>query len=110
MVLGREDREQQDLLDYPKSVSGRHLCIKLTADGVVFKDLSSEHGTCISPLPSKSCLARIVDWRMGDLPMGPRDEEKLSRDEVVREFTQAGWKLTTESFLLEYQYVLIFAP
>jgi hypothetical protein len=52
----------------------------------------------------------IIDWREGDLPMGPPAELKLSRDAVVAEFVEAGWSLETESALLPYQYFLIFYP
>jgi len=67
VILGREDGTQQDLLDYPKTVAERHLSIKLKSDGIVLKDLSSPHGTCISTLPPKSSPAQIVDWRMAKL-------------------------------------------
>lgn len=50
----------------------------------------------------------IVDWREGELPMGPPAGHKLSRDKVIRELEKAGWKLTTEGTALPYQYVLIF--
>ena len=52
----------------------------------------------------------IIDWREGDLPMGPPAGSKLSRDAVVAEFEEAGWSLGTESVLLLYQYFLIFYP
>jgi len=50
----------------------------------------------------------IVDWREGDLPMGPPAGHKLSRDQVIKELGKAGWSLTTEGTALPYQYVLIF--
>ena len=52
----------------------------------------------------------IIDWRKHELPMGPPPDHKLTRDEVVAEFTKAGWKLTSESVALPYQYVLVFHP
>jgi len=52
----------------------------------------------------------IIDWREGELPMGPPPDSKLSRDAVVAEFDEAGWSLETESVLLPYQYFLIFYP
>jgi len=63
VVLGRGDSAQQDLLRFPETVAERHLSIKLKSDGLVIKDLSSSHGTCISPLPPKKSLNRIIDWR-----------------------------------------------
>jgi ubiquinone/menaquinone biosynthesis C-methylase UbiE len=52
----------------------------------------------------------IIDWREGELPMGPPAGSKLSREAVVAEFENAGWSLVTESVLLPYQYFLIFYP
>jgi ubiquinone/menaquinone biosynthesis C-methylase UbiE len=51
----------------------------------------------------------IVDFREGDLPVGPR-RGKLSRERVVSEFEKAGWRFAAESVALPYQYVLIFLP
>jgi len=52
----------------------------------------------------------IIDWQEGDLPLGPPAGSKLSREAVVAEFEQAGWKLATESVALPYQYFLVFYP
>jgi ubiquinone/menaquinone biosynthesis C-methylase UbiE len=52
----------------------------------------------------------VIDWREGELPMGPPSGSKLSREAVVAEFEEAGWSLVTESVLLPYQYFLIFYP
>ncbi|HKQ61904.1 MAG TPA: methyltransferase domain-containing protein [Candidatus Polarisedimenticolaceae bacterium] len=52
----------------------------------------------------------IVDWREGEMPLGPPVARKLGRDKVVAEFTRAGWKLSSESMALLYQYVLVFVP
>lgn len=52
----------------------------------------------------------VVDFREGDLPVGPPAGHKLSRDEVVDEFADAGWSLVAESTKLKYQYVLVFRP
>jgi SAM-dependent methyltransferase len=52
----------------------------------------------------------IIDWHEGDLPMGPPAGHKLSRDAVVAEFAEAGWRLESESVALPYQYFLIFYP
>jgi ubiquinone/menaquinone biosynthesis C-methylase UbiE len=61
------------------------------------------------------CLApggrvAVIDFRDGELPVGPPPGEKVSRDQVVREFEKAGWELVTESVALPYQYFLIFMP
>jgi predicted methyltransferase len=52
----------------------------------------------------------IVDYLEGDLPVGPPPEHRLGRDQVVSELEAAGWKLDAESFVLPYQYFLIFHP
>ena len=52
----------------------------------------------------------IVDFREGELPVGPPPEQKLSRDQVVREFEEAGWRFVAASVALPYQYTLIFRP
>lgn len=52
----------------------------------------------------------VVDFREGELPVGPPPAHKLSRSKVVKEFTKAGWKLAAESVALPYQYVLTFYP
>ena len=52
----------------------------------------------------------IVDYREGELPVGPPPGHKLSRDALVQELAKAGWSLTSESPMLPYQYVLVFHP
>ena len=59
---------------------------------------------------SSSGRVAIIDFRRGELPVGPPPKEKLSRDKVVSEFAKAGWELRSESVALEYQYFLIFYP
>jgi len=61
---------------------------------------------CLSP----EGRVAIVDFREGDLPVGPPPEHKLAREEVVREFEDAGWRFVAESVMLPYQYVLVFWP
>jgi SAM-dependent methyltransferase len=52
----------------------------------------------------------IVDFREGELPVGPPPGHKLSRDAVHAELTKAGWSLDSESDDLPHQYVLVFRP
>jgi ubiquinone/menaquinone biosynthesis C-methylase UbiE len=59
---------------------------------------------------SREGRVAIVDFREGELPVGPPPETKLSRDQVVREFTDEGWRFVAESVALPYQYVLVFFP
>jgi ubiquinone/menaquinone biosynthesis C-methylase UbiE len=52
----------------------------------------------------------IVDFEKRELPVGPPLEHKLSRDEVVGEFVEAGYSLSSEPGGLPYQYFLLFEP
>jgi len=52
----------------------------------------------------------VVDFKMGDFPVGPPDAHKLSADAVTAEFDQAGWTLAGRWDDLPYQYVLAFTP
>lgn len=51
----------------------------------------------------------IIDFKPGDLPVGPPDTMKLSPAEVETELEAAGYALThEEQERLPYQYVLVF--
>jgi ubiquinone/menaquinone biosynthesis C-methylase UbiE len=51
----------------------------------------------------------VVDWKPGDLPVGPRDpHHKLPPEQVIRELDAAGFRLVPTSDVLPYQYVLVF--
>ncbi len=52
----------------------------------------------------------IVDFKPGDLPVGPRPDHKLAPAVVIAELTAAGYELLTELTLLPYQYALIVQP
>jgi ubiquinone/menaquinone biosynthesis C-methylase UbiE len=52
----------------------------------------------------------IVDFKPGELPVGPPRGHKLPPEDVIAEFTQANWKLREEHDVLPYQYVLVFEP
>ncbi len=52
----------------------------------------------------------IVDFREGELPVGPPPGEKLSRETVLAEFAKARWQFVSESVALPYQYFLVFYP
>jgi len=52
----------------------------------------------------------LVDWLKKDLPLGPPPEHKLGREEVLEQFGRAGWKLSSESVALPYQYFLVLNP
>lgn len=50
----------------------------------------------------------IVDFKKGELPVGPDDRMKIAEEEVTREVTSSGYKLTSSESVLPYQYCLIF--
>jgi arsenite methyltransferase len=52
----------------------------------------------------------IIDFRLGEFPVGPPDSQKLSREKVLKEFEKAGWRMVAETVALPYQYGLIFLP
>ena len=52
----------------------------------------------------------IIDYQKKETPDGPPMEMRVSREDVVREFAQSGFRLTNEYGFLPYQYFLVFAP
>jgi SAM-dependent methyltransferase len=64
----------------------------------------------LEPVLRPSGRVAIIDYRRGDLPVGPPDEMKLPRAQVVAEFAEAGWTLISENRILPYQYFLVFTP
>ena len=52
----------------------------------------------------------VVDFKKGDFPVGPPDAHKLTPEEVIQEFSKAGWALAERKDDLPYQYVLSFSP
>lgn len=53
----------------------------------------------------------IVDYMPGDLPVGPpAGQGKLSADQVIAEFAEAGYSLANRENFLPYQYFLVFEP
>jgi ubiquinone/menaquinone biosynthesis C-methylase UbiE len=50
----------------------------------------------------------IVDFHKRPLPVGPPPEHKLSREFVLDEMKQAGYRLSDEKTFLPYHYFLIF--
>jgi len=50
----------------------------------------------------------IVDFRKGDLPVGPPDKHKISPENVVKELGKAGYVLINHQNDLIYQYMLTF--
>lgn len=53
----------------------------------------------------------VIDFKKGELPVGPPDAHKLAPDAVAAELTEAGWTVTgRDESLLPYQYILIASP
>ncbi len=50
----------------------------------------------------------IVDFHKKPLPVGPPETMKLSQEEVVSEFTAAGFRESKSLNFLPYQYLLVF--
>jgi ubiquinone/menaquinone biosynthesis C-methylase UbiE len=51
-----------------------------------------------------------IDFREGDLPVGPSPEHKLSREAFLRVAQRSGLRLLGEQTFLPYQYFLILQP
>ena len=51
----------------------------------------------------------IVDFKMGDLPVGPPDTHKIPPDVIEREMREAGLKACRRYDDLPYQHLLVFA-
>lgn len=53
----------------------------------------------------------IVDFEMGDIPVGPPEEMKIAPDRVKQELEDAGYTLVTDDRdTLPHQYILIASP
>jgi len=50
----------------------------------------------------------VIDFYKKELPVGPPPAMKLSDDEVIAEFAQAGFKMMRRLDILPYQYYLFF--
>lgn len=50
----------------------------------------------------------VLDFHQRELPVGPPPAMKLSRDEMVKEWEAAGFRLAAEKQFLPYQYYLEF--
>ena len=53
----------------------------------------------------------VVDFKKGDLPVGPPDKVKLSPEEVTTELQQAGYdQFNIDTSSLQYQYIIEAKP
>ena len=64
--------------------------------------------TLVAALAPRGRVA-VVDWKPGELPIGPRDEaHKVPAEQVVREMKSAGFEQVPTEDILPFQYVLAF--
>lgn len=52
----------------------------------------------------------IIDWKPGELPVGPGADHKLPPEQVIAEMEAAGFARAAAFDLLPYQYFLLFSP
>jgi ubiquinone/menaquinone biosynthesis C-methylase UbiE len=50
----------------------------------------------------------VIDFYKKDLPVGPPPDMKLSDEQVIAEFQQAGFAVSKRLDILPYQYYLFF--
>ena len=49
----------------------------------------------------------LVDFKKGSMPVGPPEELKVSREELIRDLTNAGFEgITSDVKSLQYQYII----
>lgn len=50
----------------------------------------------------------VVDYKSGDLPVGPNEEEKIQADDAVSEMVKAGFRIIDKDLnSLQYQYIIV---
>ncbi len=62
------------------------------------------------PMLRRGGRIAIVDFKKGELPIGPPAEAKIDRKDVIAEFEEAGFSLKEQNGALPYQYMLMFTP
>lgn len=51
-----------------------------------------------------------IDFQKREMPIGPPPQEKIAREDLVKQMEGAGFKLAAEHTFLPYQYFLVFSP
>jgi len=64
----------------------------------------------LAPALRKGGRVAVIDFKKKPLPLGPPPEIKLSREQVIGEFHDAGFHVVAEYDFLPYQYFLEFEP
>jgi len=49
-----------------------------------------------------------VDFQKRETPEGPPVSMRIAREDIVKEITNAGFKLYADFYFLPYQYFLVF--
>lgn len=50
----------------------------------------------------------VVDYKSGDLPVGPNEEEKIQANDAVAEMERAGFRIIDKDLTsLQYQYIIV---
>ncbi len=57
---------------------------------------------------AKGGAVAIVDFKMGDIPVGPPPEHRIASDVITAEMTAAGFRFSREETFLPYQYFIVF--
>jgi ubiquinone/menaquinone biosynthesis C-methylase UbiE len=52
----------------------------------------------------------VIDFRKQPTPVGPPQEMRVGRNDVLTEFQSAGFRLVDEKSFLPYEYFLVFRP
>lgn len=60
------------------------------------------------PMLRREGRVAIVDFKKGELPVGPPPAAKIDRKAVIAEFEAAGFTLKEQNGALPYQYMLMF--
>ena len=51
----------------------------------------------------------MIDFQKRDLPVGPPNEMKIAREDVIKQLQAAGFQLEKENSFLPYHYFLVFS-
>ena len=102
LILGRHDRWQSALFDYPEVMGVRHLAITHDGGALIFKALLSDCEIYLEPLPAEPVVERIAERRKEKLGKiralygGPL--EILSPEEALATLAEVNRLLETDPF------------
>lgn len=105
LTIDSEDPLQQALFDYPEEVDPRHVSIKYQDDKLLFRDHSTNSGTCVIPLFEPGRRNYLADQRrdklrrLGQMIGGPLT--LLPPDQALDTLQQVNTLLENEKFRLK---------